>query len=70
MTENLSGTMVSADTEKQARQRIELLLAAIAETGKALLTATTEILAATTQQAAGAQELMNKEISTRQIRNE
>ena len=56
MTENLDITMVSADTEKAARQRIEMLLSAIAETGNGLVSATAEILAATTQQAAGAQE--------------
>jgi methyl-accepting chemotaxis protein len=56
MTHNLGTTMVSADTEKQARQRIELLLSAISEAGNGLVSATSEILAATTQQAAGAQE--------------
>jgi len=56
MTESLGTTMVSADTEKQARQRIEVLLGAIAEAGNGLVSATAEILAATTQQAAGAQE--------------
>jgi len=56
MTESLGTTMVSADTERTARQRIEGLLAAIAEAGNGLVSATSEILAATTQQAAGAQE--------------
>ena len=56
MTQSLSTTMVSADTEKAARQRIEQLLGAIAEAGNGLVSATAEILAATTQQAAGAQE--------------
>jgi methyl-accepting chemotaxis protein len=56
MTQNLSTTMVSADTEKAARQRIEVLLSAIGEAGNGLVSATAEILAATTQQAAGAQE--------------
>jgi methyl-accepting chemotaxis protein len=56
MTENLGATMVSADTEKQARMRIEVLLSAIAEAGNGLVSATSEILAAITQQAAGAQE--------------
>lgn len=56
MTQNLGTTMVSADTEKAARQRIEGLLSAIAEAGNGLVSATAEILAATTQQAAGAQE--------------
>jgi methyl-accepting chemotaxis protein len=56
MTENLSKTMVTADTEKQARGRVENLLQTIAETAASLVSATSEILAATTQQAAGAQE--------------
>ncbi|MET0792847.1 MAG: methyl-accepting chemotaxis protein, partial [Polyangiaceae bacterium] len=56
MTQNLGTTMVSADTEKAARQRVEVLLNAIAEAGNGLVSATAEILAATTQQAAGAQE--------------
>ena len=56
MTENLGTTMVSADTERLARQRVEVLLGAIAEAGNGLVSATAEILAATTQQAAGAQE--------------
>ena len=56
MTQSLSSTMVSADTEKLARQRIEVLLGAIADAGNGLVSATAEILAATTQQAAGAQE--------------
>lgn len=56
MTENLSTTTVSADTERQGRRRIEQLLGTIAEAGNGLVSATAEILAATTQQAAGAQE--------------
>jgi len=56
MTENLSNTMVTADTEKQARARVENLLQTIAETAASLVSATSEILAGTTQQAAGAQE--------------
>lgn len=56
MSETLGRTMVSADSEKTARERVESLLAAIAETAKALLSATSEILAATSQQAAGAQQ--------------
>jgi methyl-accepting chemotaxis protein len=56
MTENLGKTMVTADTEKQARARVENLLQTIAETAASLVSATSEILAGTTQQAAGAQE--------------
>jgi methyl-accepting chemotaxis protein len=56
MTQSLGSTMVSADTEKAARQRIEVLLSAITEVSNGLISATAEILAATTQQAAGAQE--------------
>jgi methyl-accepting chemotaxis protein len=56
MTENLGRTMVTADTEKQARARVENLLQTIAETAASLVSATSEILAGTTQQAAGAQE--------------
>ena len=56
MTTTLGTTMVSADTEKRARTRIEGLLQTIAETATSLVSATSEILAGTTQQAAGAQE--------------
>lgn len=56
MTTNLSTTMVSAETDKLARHRIETLLAAISDAGNGLISATSEILAATTQQAAGARE--------------
>ncbi len=56
MSENLGKTMVTADTERQGRERVELLLAAITDAGNGLVSATSEILAATTQQAAGAQE--------------
>ncbi|MET0595125.1 MAG: methyl-accepting chemotaxis protein [Polyangiaceae bacterium] len=56
MTENLGKTMVTADTEKAARARVENLLQTIAETAASLVSATSEILAGTTQQAAGAQE--------------
>jgi methyl-accepting chemotaxis protein len=56
MTENLGKTMVTADTEKHARARVENLLRTIAETAASLVSATSEILAGTTQQAAGAQE--------------
>lgn len=56
MAENLSKTMVTADTERQGRERIEVLLRTLAETADSLVSSTSEILAATTQQAAGAQE--------------
>jgi methyl-accepting chemotaxis protein len=56
MTESLSATMVTADTEKRARSRVEGLLQTISETAANLVSATAEILAGTTQQAAGAQE--------------
>jgi methyl-accepting chemotaxis protein len=56
MIENLEKTMVTADTEAKARERIEGLLQTIAETANSLVSATSEILAGTTQQAAGAQE--------------
>jgi methyl-accepting chemotaxis protein len=56
MADNLGSTMVTADTEKQARLRVESLLKTIAETAVHLVSATSEIVAATTQQAAGAQE--------------
>jgi methyl-accepting chemotaxis protein len=56
MIENLGSTTVSAETEKQARQRIEGLLQTIADTATGLVSATAEIMAATSQQASGAQE--------------
>ncbi len=56
MTEDLGTTMVSAETEKQGRQRIEGLLQTIADTATGLVSATAEIMAATSQQASGAQE--------------
>jgi methyl-accepting chemotaxis protein len=56
MADNLGRTMVTAETEKRARGRIEGLLQTIAETASHLVSATNEIVAATTQQAAGAQE--------------
>ncbi len=56
MAENLSKTMVTAETEGRARSRIEGLLQTISETASSLVSATAEILAGTTQQAAGAQQ--------------
>lgn len=44
------------DTEKEARARVERLLATVSETAQRLASSTAEILAATTQQASGAQE--------------
>jgi len=56
MAENLGKTMVTADTERKGRERIEGLLRTLGETAESLVSSTSEILAATTQQAAGAQE--------------
>ena len=56
MAENLSTTLVSAEVERKGRERVELLLSTIAETANSLVSATAEIMAATTQQSAGAQE--------------
>ena len=56
MAESLGKTMVTADTERQARERVEGLLRTLADTADSLVSSTSEILAATTQQAAGAQE--------------
>jgi methyl-accepting chemotaxis protein len=56
MAENLSRTMVTADTERDARARIEGLLTAMSETAAHLVSSTAEIVAATNQQAAGAHE--------------
>ncbi|MEY4580828.1 MAG: hypothetical protein RL701_5531 [Pseudomonadota bacterium] len=56
MAENLSKTLVSVETEKRGRERVEQLLATIAETANDLVSATAEISAATSQQSAGAQE--------------
>jgi methyl-accepting chemotaxis protein len=56
MSESLGRTMVSAETDKKARLRVEDLLQTIAETAQNLVSVTAEILAGTTQQAAGAQE--------------
>jgi methyl-accepting chemotaxis protein len=56
MSESLSTTMVSADTDKRARNRVENLLQTLSDTAQNLVSATAEILAGTTQQAAGAQE--------------
>lgn len=56
MAENLGKSMVSADSERRAREGVEVLLRTLGETADSLVSSTSEILAATTQQAAGAQE--------------
>lgn len=56
MAENLDSTLVSVESEKRSRERMESLLATIAETANDLVSATAEISAATSQQSAGAQE--------------
>lgn len=56
MAENLGRTLVSVESEKKGRERVESLLATIAETANDLVSATAEISAATSQQSAGAQE--------------
>jgi methyl-accepting chemotaxis protein len=56
MAENLGKTMVTAETERQGRERVEGLLRTLGETADSLVSSTSEILAATTQQAAGAQQ--------------
>lgn len=56
MADNLSRTLISVDTERQGRERVELLLSTISDTANSLVSSTAEILAATTQQAAGAQQ--------------
>ncbi|HUE31113.1 MAG TPA: CHASE3 domain-containing protein [Verrucomicrobiae bacterium] len=56
MTDRLRTTMVSAETEKQARSRVEALLVSMREAASRLSAATAEILASTTQQAAGAEQ--------------
>jgi methyl-accepting chemotaxis protein len=56
MAESLGTNMVSAEIEKRARSRVEVLLQTLAETANSLVSATAEILAGTSQQAAGAQE--------------
>ncbi|MCC6747094.1 MAG: methyl-accepting chemotaxis protein [Deltaproteobacteria bacterium] len=54
MAERLGTTMVSAETEAQARRRIEELLDGMRDAVQNLAPAVAEVLAATTQQAAGA----------------
>jgi methyl-accepting chemotaxis protein len=56
MTDRLRTSMVSAETERQARARVESLLASMHEAAGRLSAASAEILASTTQQAAGAEQ--------------
>ncbi|MET0391087.1 MAG: methyl-accepting chemotaxis protein [Polyangiales bacterium] len=56
MAEDLGKNLTTIAGERQARERTEGLIATIAETANDLVSATAEILAATTQQSAGAQE--------------
>jgi methyl-accepting chemotaxis protein len=56
MSEKLQRTTVSAETDRAARARIESLLASSREAVGRLATASAEILASTTQQAAGAEQ--------------
>ncbi len=56
MTERLGMTMVSAETEKAARTKVERLLGSTREAVGRLSTATAEILVSTSQQAAGAEQ--------------
>lgn len=70
MAESLSRTMVTADTEKRGRERVQQLLSVIADTANQLLTSTAEIVAATSQQAAGAKEQVAAVAQTVQTVNE
>src|SRR5581483_6456822 len=54
MTDRLRSTMVSAETERQARTQVETLLGSMRQAAGQLSAATAEILASTTQQVAGA----------------
>jgi methyl-accepting chemotaxis protein len=56
MVEKLQTTVVSAETEKAARAKIETLLGSTRDAVGRLSSATAEILASTTQQAAGAEQ--------------
>ncbi|MBI3767058.1 MAG: methyl-accepting chemotaxis protein [Deltaproteobacteria bacterium] len=56
MTDKLKRTTVSAETDREARARIESLLVSSREAVTRLTTASAEILASTTQQAAGAEQ--------------
>lgn len=56
MVSDLRKTMVNVDVERESRERVEKLLGTIRETVARLTSASTEILASTAEQAAGAQE--------------
>ena len=56
MASRLRTTMVSADSEKKSRARIERLIASVREAVSRLAASCAEILASTTEQAAGAQQ--------------
>jgi methyl-accepting chemotaxis protein len=56
MAENLKRTMVSAATEREAREQREKLLKATADAAGRLASATAELLAHTAQQASGAEQ--------------
>ncbi|MHC5543031.1 CHASE3 domain-containing protein, partial [Singulisphaera rosea] len=56
MVSDLRRTMVNVDVERESRERVEKLLNTIRETVAQLTSASTEILASTAEQAAGAQE--------------
>jgi len=56
MTNDLRSSMVNVEVEKNSRERVEALFESIREAVSRLTSATTEILASTSQQASGAQE--------------
>src|SRR5207245_2675223 len=56
MTDRLRTTMVSVETEKKGRARVESLMVGMREAAGRLSAATAEILASTTQQAKGAEQ--------------
>jgi methyl-accepting chemotaxis protein len=56
MADNLKATMVSAQVEREARERIERLLDGVRQAVGDLTSATAQVLSSTAEQAAGAQE--------------
>lgn len=56
MTENLKTSMVSAETERKARERVENLMNVIQDVVSQLSATTSELVAAATQQSSGGQE--------------
>jgi methyl-accepting chemotaxis protein len=56
MARNLRGSMVTADTEKAARDRMEGILSVVREVVGRLASASEQIVAATSQQTSGAQQ--------------